>query len=184
MWKVTEALAVGSALALAVRVTSGRLGTTLGATYRSPIILPQAEPEQAVPVTLHSTIFSSAPVTVAVTTCEPPAGICRLPGAEMLTAELTAQPLRSEDPAVIETVAALLHVAIKQYVQSTQRDTLAVNFATVELANGLHLADHVGTADFGRVEVLVPAKKIFNAGLYGAIAGSHEMDRRDAGPLI
>jgi hypothetical protein len=120
---------VGSALALAVRVTSGRLGTTLGATYTSPIIL------------LHSTIFSSAPVTVAVTTCEPPAGICRLPGAEMLTTELTAQPLRSEDPAAIETVAALLHVAIKQYVQSTQRDTLAVNFATVELANGLHLAD-------------------------------------------
>jgi hypothetical protein len=82
---VTDAFDVGSALARAVRVTYGRLGTTLGATYRSPIILPHAEPEQLDPVTLHSTTFSSVPVTVAVTTCEPPVGICRLPGAEMLT---------------------------------------------------------------------------------------------------
>ena len=82
---VTEALAVGSAFEMAVKVTNGGLGKTLGARYESFAISPHAEPEQPNPVTFHSTAFHFAPITVAVTTCDPPTGTCNSPGGEMLT---------------------------------------------------------------------------------------------------
>lgn len=55
---------------MAFSVIYGELGTAFGATYKSPIIFPHAEPEQLDPVTVHSTAFASVPVTVAVTTCD------------------------------------------------------------------------------------------------------------------
>lgn len=40
-----------------------------------------------------------------------------MPPAQRIN-DLTAQLFRAEDPAVVETVAAMLHMAIDQYVQS------------------------------------------------------------------
>ncbi len=53
---VAEAAVSPSALAVAVTVTCGGLGTTLGAVY-SPVeeTVPHAAPEQPAPVTLHVT---------------------------------------------------------------------------------------------------------------------------------
>ena len=76
MCRVTDAMADGSAIETAVRVTKGELGMIAGAWYESLVISPHDVPEQPKPETLHLTLFSlvPVPVTIAVTTFEPPSG--------------------------------------------------------------------------------------------------------------
>jgi hypothetical protein len=51
----------------------------------SPLIMPQVEPEQPSPVTLHFTAVLVLPVTVASTTSDPPIGTFLPSIGEMLT---------------------------------------------------------------------------------------------------
>jgi hypothetical protein len=75
---------VGSASEVAVDVTEGGLGGTLGAKYLSPFIAPQLEAEQPDPVTPQFTALF-VPVTVATTPSDPPISTFTPSGGEMLT---------------------------------------------------------------------------------------------------
>jgi hypothetical protein len=76
---------VESACDVAVNTTEGGLGGTLGARYRSPLIVPQVVAEQPDPVTFHFTSALVLPVTVATTTSDPPIGTFPPSTGEMLT---------------------------------------------------------------------------------------------------
>ena len=100
---VTAAVAnlLGSACAVAVTVTFGGLGTELGAVYKPfVLIVPQALPEQPVPLMLQVTLVLLLPVTVAVNCTCCPVVTCAVAGeteTTMLGVIITvAEPERVE----------------------------------------------------------------------------------------
>lgn len=85
---VTVAVAdfVGSATEVAVTVTCGGLGTAVGAVYK-PLdeIVPQALPEQPLPLRVQVTLMLEVPLTVAVNCCVIPVTTCAVPGETLTT---------------------------------------------------------------------------------------------------
>jgi hypothetical protein len=76
----------GSATEVPLTVTCAGLGTAVGAVYK-PLdeIVPQALPEQPLPLTLQVTLVLDVPLTVAVNCCVFPATTCALPGETLTT---------------------------------------------------------------------------------------------------
>ncbi len=99
---VAEADLVGSACDVAVTETRDGLGTAGGAVYKPPVVIvPQLEPAQPTPPTLHVTAVLAEPVTVAWNCFCAPVTSCALVGAIVIP---TAMP----EPRVTAAEAVLV----------------------------------------------------------------------------